>query len=245
MFTIRSNEIKISREQITFEKLRKKLRIVAISDVHAPCYYSSSIDLVQIINAEAPDIFVIVGDTIDRRGNEHLVGMFSGVEARYSKLAVLGNWEYQGSIDLKKLQREYEHAGISLIVNKAVHIAGFRIYGLDDSLEGSPDFNRIDQVSYNERPLLVLSHCPQSFDRISESLRTPSITISGHTHGGQIAPFGKVLVRPKGSGNYKKGWYHKNKHSMYVMKGIGTNGVPLRIGAKPELLLLDIGDMEN
>jgi predicted MPP superfamily phosphohydrolase len=66
------------------------------------------------------------------------------------------------------------------------------------------------------------------------------LVLSGHTHGGQIAPFGITLVTPRGSGSYVKGWYHQEGHSMYVMRGIGTTGVPLRIGATPELLVLDI-----
>jgi predicted MPP superfamily phosphohydrolase len=64
--------------------------------------------------------------------------------------------------------------------------------------------------------------------------------ISGHTHGGQIAPFGHALYTPAGSGRYVKGWYRKGNNSMYVMRGIGTAHFPIRLGASPELLVLDL-----
>ena len=66
------------------------------------------------------------------------------------------------------------------------------------------------------------------------------IVIAGHTHGGQIAPFGKAVVTPSGSGSYIHGWYQSGNTSMYVMRGIGTSGPPIRIGARPEILVLDI-----
>ena len=89
--------------------------------------------------------------------------------------------------------------------------------------------------------MIVISHCPLSFDYITSFSDSQIITISGHTHGGQIAPFGIVFLKPPASGEYIKGWYHKHNHSLYVMRGIGTNGIPIRIGAKPEILVLEIG----
>ncbi|MCK5440315.1 MAG: hypothetical protein KAJ23_00350 [Maribacter sp.] len=56
----------------------------------------------------------------------------------------------------------------------------------------------------------------------------------GHTHGGQITFLGKEFFKPKGSGNYLRGWYRINNLRMYVSKGIGTSGPPFRLGSRAE-----------
>jgi predicted MPP superfamily phosphohydrolase len=63
--------------------------------------------------------------------------------------------------------------------------------------------------------------------------------LSGHTHGGQIAPFGVALKLPHGSGGYVAGWYRGDGVPLYVSRGIGTSLVPIRIGATPELAQFD------
>lgn len=240
-YTYRSSNLEVSNERLVISKIKRKLRIVAVSDVHAPCFYSSAENLVRIINAAVPDIFILAGDIIDGRGSEGLVGAFGAVEARVAKLATLGNWEYNGGVDLSKLHKVYERAGISLLVNDRLRVSDLYVVGLDDFVLGSPDYKILSDVSTAERPILVISHCPESFDSLTSLSENRLIVVSGHTHGGQIAPFGVVLHTPKGSGHYVQGWYHKGKHSMYVMRGIGTSpGISLRIGAKPEVLILDL-----
>ena len=68
----------------------------------------------------------------------------------------------------------------------------------------------------------------------------PMLVLAGHTHGGQIAPFGRAFYTPPGSGSYLRGWYRNGKYAMYVMRGVGTTVIPMRIGARPELLVLDL-----
>ncbi len=233
-----SNLLEVSRESLVLPNLAQKLRIVAVSDVHAPLFYPA--DLVNMINAESPDIFILAGDIIDKRGNEDLVRMFREVKARYAKVATLGNWEYNGGTDFAKLRREYEDAGIALLVNAKLEASGLMIIGMDDSLCGSLDYRILKSVPDRSDSILVISHCPESFDSMTFLSHSPVVVLSGHTHGGQIAPFGVTLVTPPGSGPYVQGWYRRGKHSMYVMRGVGTSGVPLRIGARPELLVLDV-----
>lgn len=239
-YAYQSSLIEITREQLVLPELRKGLRVVAISDVHAPSFCGFIENLITSINQTSPDIFILAGDTVDRQANESWVRVFGKVEARLAKLAMLGNWEYCGHLDLVRLKKEYEKAGFSLLVNKAVNISGLLVIGLDDFLHGSPDYRIFQYPTTTISHLLAVSHCPESFDTISAFSPNPVITISGHTHGGQIAPFGIVLWTPRGSGSYVKGWYHKGNHSLYVMRGIGTSGIPLRIGARPELLVLDL-----
>ncbi len=90
----------------------------------------------------------------------------------------------------------------------------------------------------NDTATIVLAHCPALFDRLPP---TPLFCLSGHTHGGQIAPFGLVLYRPTGSGRYVYGAYHgSGGRQLYVTRGLGNNGVPFRIGARPEIVQLTL-----
>jgi len=240
-YAYRSRDLEVSHERLVIPKMNRNLRIVSVSDVHAPCFYSSYLELYRILNELQADIFILAGDTIDKRGNEGLVEVFGTVKARIAKLATLGNWEYLGKLDLVRMKTEYENAGISLLVNDIFEVQGLILVGLDDFVLGSPDYKILNHCSSPKCPVLVISHCPESFDSLTSFSNSPVIVLSGHTHGGQIAPFGLVLSTPPGSGPYVKGWYHKGKHSMYVMRGIGTTpGIPIRIGARPEILVLDL-----
>jgi hypothetical protein len=242
-YAYRSSRIEISRRKLALSGLTQEIRIIAFSDLHIPCFYSSSPDLVTRVNELRPDIFVLAGDTVDRRGREYSVGLFGAIRAKFAKVATLGNWEYLGNLDLAQLRKQYRRAEISLLVNEAIEVAELTIVGLDDFLCGCPDYQIVKLNGPSSGPILVVSHCPESFDFISAVSPNPTVTISGHTHGGQIAPFGFVLHTPEGSGSYVHGWYHKGNHSMYVSRGIGTTpGLPLRIGARPEVLILDLID---
>jgi hypothetical protein len=145
-----------------------------------------------------------------------------------------------------------------------------RIVGLDDLMGGSPrpdlvaaiqsspakDYGarpgttrgspahaavaRADELSLarNDVATIVLAHCPALFDRLPA---TPLFCLSGHTHGGQIAPLGLVLYLPMGSGRYVYGAYRgSGGRQLYVTRGLGNNGVPFRIGARPEIVQLTL-----
>jgi hypothetical protein len=240
-YAYQSSKIEVTRSTFPLPNLQHNVRAVALSDIHAPGCKFSFDELVSLISHESPDIFILAGDIVDERGHEDLVVAFYAVDARLAKLAVLGNWEYYGKLDLKKLKKEYEKANISLLVNHDVVVSGLRVMGLDDLLFGSPDFQMLNEGLHNNEPRLVISHCPKIFDSIHSSTSSSLLILSGHTHGGQIAPFGLPLLTPPGSGSYVKGWYRKDNHSMYVMRGIGTTpGIPLRLGARPEILVLDL-----
>jgi predicted MPP superfamily phosphohydrolase len=239
-YALHSVDLDISRQQVPVKGIKQKMRIVALSDLHAPCYYISTPDLVCAVNAQKPDVLILAGDMFGVPDFEEMITGFKKAKAEYAKLAVLGNWEYQLNLDLDNLRKAYEDAGIKLLINDTCEVNGLKVLGLDDLLHGTPAFKMSDDVPTGSLPELVISHCPGAFDRIKSHLQNPKIIISGHTHGGQIAPFGKVLVTPPGSGRYIKGWYRRGNNSMYVMRGVGANYVPVRIGARPELLVLDL-----
>jgi predicted MPP superfamily phosphohydrolase len=245
-YAMQSNVIQITRNDLIIHNLPDPLRIVAISDLHAPSYFRNNDweSLVDMVNDQNADIFILGGDVVDQAGEERLVSLFSVIRAKLSKLAVLGNWEYDAPLDLKRLRIEYEKAGITLLVNERVTLGGLDVIGLDDFLRGYPNYDLL-KGEVSSRPLLVTSHCPESFDFMPLSPKAAVIVISGHTHGGQIAPFGVALHTPAGCGTYLKGWYYKHKHCMYVTTGVGTVGIPVRMGPRPEILVLNLRGTES
>ena len=98
-YAYQSSIIGISRQLIVLPNLIQRLRIVVASDLHMPSFYAPAKELVKLINSESPDIFILAGDTIDKRGNECFVEIFKAVKARFAKLATLGNWEHLGKLD--------------------------------------------------------------------------------------------------------------------------------------------------
>lgn len=237
----KSSVLEITTEDLFSPNMLNPLRIVAISDLHAHSYFQNNEieDLMITINHQNPDIFLLGGDVIDRVGEEKLVHVFGSIKAKIAKLAVLGNWEYHARINLKRLRKEFEKAGVDLLVNETITAGGLSVIGLDDFIHGTPDYRLLNSEE-SPGPLVIVSHCPESFDFMPLVQKSPLLVISGHTHGGQIAPFGVVLVKPRGCGPYEKGWYRRGNHSMYVMRGIGTSGIPVRIGSPPEVLVLNL-----
>ena len=239
-YALHSVDLEISRQQVPVKGIKQEMRIVALSDLHAPCYYISTLDLVRAVNAQKPDVLILAGDIFGVPDFESTITGFKKVKTEYTKLAILGNWEYQLNLNLESLKKAYEDAGIKLLINDSCEVNGLKILGFDDLLQGSPNYKLAYDISSNAFPELIISHCPGSFDRIKPQSQNQKIVISGHTHGGQIAPFGRALVTPPGSGRYLQGWYSRKNNSMYVMRGVGASYVPFRLGARPELLVLDL-----
>jgi predicted MPP superfamily phosphohydrolase len=225
------------------------IRVALLTDMHGPHNWIDQDNLVGEIGQFRPHLICIVGDAIDDRGDEPLVRRYAELEAPLGKFATLGNWEYQGGCDLDRLNTEYRRAGVKLLVNEHVRVgdpqAPLDVVGLDDWRAGSPDYRLVHELpdAVHQTPrAIVLSHCPVPFDAIARTAHRPVVVLAGHTHGGQIAPFGKALVLPEGSGRYVKGTYtnRDTEHVLYVSRGLGNSGPPFRIGSRPELALLSI-----
>lgn len=111
-----------------------------------------------------------------------------------------------------------------------------RVVGLDDLVGGSPR-RKLAEPPAEPRATIVLAHCPAQFDRLPPG---PLLCLSGHTHGGQIAPFGLALFTPEGSGDYVRGWYGDGVRRLFVTRGLGNSIVPFRVGPRPEIVRLTL-----
>lgn len=228
---------------------RAPLRVVLVTDMHGPHNWVSQAHLVADVARFRPHLLCVVGDAVDMQGDEHLVARYGAIEASLGKFATLGNWEHEARCDIDLLRQQYERAGVRLLVNDRVRInlAGepIDLVGLDDWRAGRPHYDIVRALEPGgaEAPrAVILSNCPVAFDDIARIAPRPTVTLAGHTHGGQIAPFGIALVTPEGSGPYVRGRYDSadGAHRLYVSRGLGHSGVPFRIGARPELALLTL-----
>ncbi len=239
-----SNTLKIETYSRSVWAFTKPLRLGVMTDFHAPNYRFPVAQLIDEVKRAQCDLLLIVGDSIDRGGNEPLVkDLFSPMEGSLGKYAVLGNWEYERGVNRRLLRKAYRESGVQLLVNEDVKIkheeTELRIVGLDDWLEGEPNLELLEEEV--ELPTLVLSHCPALAVDIAPRMQRRALILSGHTHGGQIAPFGITPYVPPGSGPFVKGWYEVGQSQLYVSPGLGNNHVPFRIGIRPTLAILDVG----
>jgi len=221
------------------------LRVLQVSDLHLRTIGGLEQRLLAALHTAAPDVIAFTGDVVDRQTALPHLETFLGECPRQSRLfAITGNWEHWSGIPLESLDRLYKRHGVELLVNRSVAFVKdgcrVRVTGLDDLIGGRPDAVAALRDATPCPNHIVLAHCPAVRDAVRLPAEHPAdFMLSGHTHGGQIAPLGIVLKLPHGSGGYVSGWYRDDGPALYVSRGIGTSLVPMRIGATPELAQFD------
>ncbi len=219
-----------------------KIRIVQISDVHVGLIIKEKRlqSLVSKIEEAKPDMLVSTGDLLDGELNNvlPLAAIFGQIKPQFGKYAVTGNHEYYAGIT-KSLEFTRQ-AGFEVLLDEGREVAGINIVGIDDITgrravivnENSRSTKTMPAIN-NDKFVLLLKHQP--YVNKSDNF---NLQLSGHTHGGQIFPF-RLVTALFFQNNY--GYYdlEKNK-SLYVSRGVGTWGPPVRIFAPPEITVIDL-----
>lgn len=241
-FWLETNFIEWTEHDIS-ESESNKIKAIHLTDLHLHSIKSVHKSIAERINKERPDVIFITGDSVERNKNLPVLEEFlSLIDIKIPKIAILGNKESSGRVDLQKLQDIYDNHNGILLINEAYLFKTknreINIIGLDDLVHGNPDFRKSTEDIDKSLLTIVLNHCPvyrEQIDLISlEQEIKPKLILAGHTHGGQITFFGKPFFTPFGSGDYVKGWYNNEISKMYVSKGIGTTRLPIRFGARAE-----------
>lgn len=229
------------------KSLDDKIKIIQISDLHLDKlrYFHKSI--ARKINSIKPDLIFITGDSVDHTDKIELLNQFLKlIDHSILKYAITGNWEYWGNVNLQKLSDVYSKNNCQLLINKnktvSIRNRKISIIGIDDFVGGDADFMKATNLLTPTATNIVLTHCPAHRDVIAQQKGKLNIdlVLSGHTHGGQVTFLGFVPFKPPGSGKYLKGWYQASEPKMYVSKGIGTSILPIRFGARAEMVEIDI-----
>jgi predicted MPP superfamily phosphohydrolase len=225
--------------EFSIESGRSTYRTIAvISDLHLRGYGLLERQVIERLRERSPELIVLAGDMVDDPADLRTLSDFLAQLPKANKVAVLGNWEYWSSVDRQQLASLYAAHRVSLLVNDCQE----GIVGLDDFTAGKPALtNALAQCS-DTTPWLLVQHSPGFFDSplIKSSPARFDLIVSGHTHGGQLALFGWAPFTPEGSGRFMSGEYVTPLGRLYVTRGLGTSLLPIRLGARPELVFITI-----
>jgi len=221
------------------------LSITLISDIHSSVFMTrTEMDhYVELVNGMDGDIIVVPGDFVNGITEEvyPFAESFKNLKARHGVFGVTGNHDYYAS-DPARVINEVENCGIRLLHDEhaAVDVGGARLtfVGVDDVSTAKRAYDRIAKAkgTQTDGALILLCHRPYFLPQASA--HGIDLMLSGHTHGGQIvlASIGNFSITPAALASpYVWGEYSYGTTKMYVSRGIGTVGIPVRFNCPPEL----------
>ena len=234
--------LEISTHEAMMTNLPESLEgatFVHLSDFHCgfaglePVYEEA----VRIVEEVQPDFILFTGDYIDKRhgtSDYPIVELLSRFKAKSGVYACFGNHDQRRGI---ALTRKYlEKAGIRVLYNESVQLeSGLWIGAIDDFAEGKPDIPGTFKNLPDNQTSIVLSHNPRL---IEKSEGRDLLILSGHTHGGQVAPNPLVAFLICYLHHHcweVAGWYHVGETHLYVNRGTGMTGKPYRINCPAEI----------
>jgi len=241
-----ASAIQVKKVKVALAKWPQALdgyRIVQITDIHVgPTIGHGFIEsIVQKVNALQPDLVAVTGDLMDgslSQLREEVVSL-KELRAKDGIFFVTGNHEYYVG-DLEEWLSWLSGIGIRPLRNERVSIRNqFDLAGTDDiSAHGNGHGQDIPKALEGlpaGRPVVLLAHQPRSFKEAAS--QGVDLQLSGHTHGGQIFPFHYLvaLFEPHVAGLYRQG-----SSQLYVSRGTGYWGPPMRLGAPAEITEIEI-----
>jgi len=221
------------------------LRIVQVSDVHIGDVLGRPFleDMVQRCKALKPDLVAITGDLVDGRV-EHLAPTLSAVQdlrSRFGTYFITGNHEYYSG-DVAWCAA-LERMGLTVLRNRTVTLrdgdARLDIVGVDDyGHREQPrgwDLEAAVAGRDPEHPAVLLAHQPRAVEEgVAKGI---GLQLSGHTHGGQFFPITGLVAA---LWTYSAGLYRVGDAHVYVHRGTGFWGPPMRIGSPPEIAAITL-----
>lgn len=249
-----------------------RLRVAVLADFHVgePFMPLDRIaEIVDATNALNPDLILMLGDypaghrvTVRKVPLIDFARVVDGLRAPLGVHAILGNHDWwddaavqAGERDVTEAQRVLEARGIPVMENTVLRLEKdgypFWIAGLGDqepfvpagNYQGRDDLPGTLARITDDAPVLLMVHEPDIFLDVPDRV---SLTLAGHTHGGQIRLFGYSPVIPSVKGNdFAYGHVVRRGRHMIVSGGFGVSRVPVRIGVPPEIVLLELGGAEG
>jgi predicted MPP superfamily phosphohydrolase len=220
-------------------------RIGQISDVHCGPHTPEErvSSWVARLNALELDLVTVTGDLITH-GSSHVEAVaraLGGLRAKDGAYACMGNHDY--FTDGEHLVRALEQRGLAVLRNRGVVVerGSARLYvaGVDDTWTSRADVSRALRDRPEGVPTVLLAHDPDLFP--AAQARDVELTLSGHTHGGQLAVPGiRRLSLARLMTRWTAGLYRQGRSWLYVNRGAGTTGPPVRLGAPPELAVITL-----
>ncbi len=240
-----ARHVELEVVDVKINNLKKPYKIIQISDIHiggliTKNFIKSMVEKINLLNA---DVVVITGDLVDTKLEfaRPALDELKNLQSKYGTYFIVGNHEYFHGV--KPIIDYVNSLGIKTLENQNVYIGekdeGFYLAGVYDRFGfryGSyiPDINKALENCENN-PTILLAHQPKYINEIKDT-KNIDLILCGHTHGGQIFPF-NFLVKLEQP--YVKGLHqHNDTTQVYVNKGTGFWGPPMRLGASSEITVL-------
>jgi predicted MPP superfamily phosphohydrolase len=241
---------KITMSSPKIPKAMGALKIVQISDVHIGIIVKEKrlLKIMEMVKKENPDILVCTGDLLDGQINSlsQPEEFFRSTHPRYGKYAVTGNHEFYAGIE--QAMDFFHQSGFTVLRGNGITVANIiNIVGVDD--HAGENFGLYKSIAekklLNSIPrqyfTLLLKHRPL----IEKSaLGFFDLQLSGHTHNGQIFPFTLLtgLFFPMQAGYFE---FPEAHSALYVSRGCGTWGPPMRFISPPHITIIELTNNEN
>jgi uncharacterized protein len=245
---VRRNRFQISELPVPIPNLPKDLdglRIVQITDIHLSAFlsereFAAAIDMANEVRAS---LALVTGDLITRRGDplDACLRQLARLRADAGVLGCLGNHEVYARVE-DYVTAQGQRVGIEFLRHQSKLLrfgnAAINFAGVDYQKMDSTYLVGAERLIVPGAINVLLSHNPDVFP--IAATKGYDLTIAGHTHGGQVDV--EILHQHINAARYftpfVRGLYRREKSSVYVSTGLGTIGVPVRIGAPPEISVL-------
>jgi predicted MPP superfamily phosphohydrolase len=236
--------------------------IVHLSDVHLGTIHRKAFmkRVADEVNNMNPDLILITGDLFDGMGGKmpQFVESIASMKATQGKYFITGN--HEGYLGLKRPLSVIREAGIIVLDNEIIDLEGLQVVGISypEYKQGNATRNLLlDSGSYDAfKPSILLYHTPTNIEEEHTDLGSQQantywfpdtsmalakevgidLQLSGHTHKGQLFPFGfltKIIYK-----GYDYGLHRDGDFQIYITSGVGTWGPPMRLGAPPEIVVI-------
>jgi uncharacterized protein len=229
----------------------RPMRIVFLADFHTGSHADDVSRLGRIVAeaaAFAPDLALFGGDYVNMQmfgGGRVPPDVVAGILARLSapcgRYAVIGNHDVTYGAD--EVAYALRQQGIAVLDDERVSLRfaerDIDLVGVPDARVDRPEARAVLAALPPDRPAVVLAHDPVWFGHVRSAAH---LTLAGHTHGGQVRfPLVGVL---RNASNAPLRWTYghivEDGRQLCVTSGLGTSGIPLRIGIPPEFMVLDV-----
>lgn len=241
-------------EQVSIEIMNEKvgdainLKILQVTDLHIGAYLPPELawEIIMLCNSLQSDLVVLTGDFInlDRRLAGACIDVLSHLSAPLGVFGCLGNHEIITETE-DYFTKELKRKGIRILRNtyEELELVDSKIYMVGfDYFKSANDYKVLCDIFRRIPPerSIILCHDPSYFPIFAKN--NVSVVFSGHTHGGQIKfEVGPAVIAPSlFLSPYLHGHYCIHKSHLYVSRGIGTSGAPIRISCPPELTVCNL-----
>lgn len=225
------------------------LKVAFLADTHHGPH--ASLDYIRhavsLANAANPDLVLLGGDYVSKSSRYIAPGIaeLGKLRAKIGRFGVLGNHDFWEGIDESKAA--LASSGITELTNRGVWIergnARLRLAGVGDVWTDEQDIKAALGDATDRDAVLLLSHNPDFAETVEDE--RIGLMLSGHTHGGQVVlpGYGAPVVPSSYGQKYLQGFVQGPACRVFITRGVGTSGPPVRFQCRPEVVILTLAKM--